>query len=306
MSHPLVQQYGARNVRPIGLYLDKVKLHLGDGFTRGSCGNIWSARKYTTFIVLNSCLCRCGCNGHCTTDAIMRVINASANCMQRGAESTRRLDNKPWSVPQDRRRAARQGEALPYGRCCVTQARADWPERASWGGFKNHSGDMPCMSCDTDAKSMCSRFNLISPSSFPWGLRTHEQYLAQLNDQLIRLTIENIETRDFLAANLEWRHEWPHGRAIKTNAPAAILQLGLKPGDRLMPCDAIFNPHEFDSVIYKFSSALFPETAARVPYHALSTPQSPLSIPPSPERIHWGSPEGIPWGPLRGSLGGNP
>ena len=215
---------------------------------RASIGITWSKERHTIYSILTSTLCRCGCNGHCTIDALQRVVNESINHCQRGMEPLLRMLGEPWILPRDRARARRAGKTLPFRKCVLTEYRADWPERASASGQKNHSGNLPCMSCDVKASDMHTGYSLCSVSSLPWKVRTREAYFTELNERLIKVSVGNDETRDFIAANLVWLQSWPWGRVIRTHTPQSMLDIGLRAGDKLITSNSCFNPHDFDSV----------------------------------------------------------
>ena len=92
----------------------------------------WSRQRHLLYAVLKSTLCKCGCNGRCTLDAVNLVINASFNCCSEGKHMTARFDGAPWQ-PGEEHRAALAGKSLPkIG--VLTEYRADWPEMAAWSG----------------------------------------------------------------------------------------------------------------------------------------------------------------------------
>jgi hypothetical protein len=103
------------------------------------------------------------------------------------------------------------------------------------------------MSCQTTSQEQHIGYDQCSVAALPWPARDHVQYLEQMNKQLIKLSLQNDSARDTIVANLMWLQGWPWGRSIKTNAPQAILDLGLKPGDKIVPCYAYLNPHDLDT-----------------------------------------------------------
>ena len=250
-DHPVTRERGVENVKAVGLYTDKVCLHLQDGFVRGSCGLTWSKEEFTCFIIMVSQLCRCGCNGHCTLDALARQMYWSANCLQNGMNPNSRLGGEPWHMPKDRMRSGRAGSPLPWF-CAVNEYRADWPERAMVGGMKSHSGGKPCMSCDAVLGDLHHKYGACSLRSMPWTLRTQERYLLDLNEHLIRVPIANDAIRDLIAENLDWKNGWPWHRCVRTHMSPRLKHYGLKTGDRVSPCYALFSPYEFETVPFHF------------------------------------------------------
>ena len=123
MEHPVTRKYGPGLSKPLGFYSDKVALHAHDGFYRGSVCLTISKKRLTCFVVLTSMLCKCGCNGHCTVDALLFLMNWSLNLCQDGVEPLCRDDLMPWILPQDRKRQERAGKELPFGKGAVTEYR---------------------------------------------------------------------------------------------------------------------------------------------------------------------------------------
>ena len=122
--------------------------------------------------------------------------------------------------------------------------------RCAISGMKSHVGDMPCASCDCTLVNRHIGYESCSLTYLPWAVTTHESYMHQLNQQLIRVTLQNNAARDFIAANATWAQAWPWGRSIKTNPPQLILEMRLRPGDQVIPCFAYFNAHELDTASF--------------------------------------------------------
>ena len=95
LQHPFVQRHGASECWPIGYYTDKVKL-ANESFYRGSVKCSLMRTGITVWLLKCSELCRCGCNGLCTLDAIQLIMNSSINSLQRDTFPMSRHDNATW------------------------------------------------------------------------------------------------------------------------------------------------------------------------------------------------------------------
>ena len=243
-GHPLTIQYGVQYVKPIGLYTDKVKLNLNEGFLRCSVGLLWARKRHTVYCILNSVLCKCGCNGQCTLTALQIPVNKSLNHLQKGIEPTHRFDRCPWR-PEDATRAGRSGKRLPMGRCAVVENRGDWVELAAVSGMKGHQGVRCCMTCTTTKDEQFNHIDQCSSLLLPWTPLTHTMYLAELAACLVLVHVATSVVRDALVNNLVWKQRWPWGRTVT----AGIHIAGLKAGDRLVVSDALTDLHQLEHLI---------------------------------------------------------
>ena len=67
------------------------------------------------------------------------------------------------------------------------------------------------------------------------------------------------------------------GHGVGPSRPGRhLLSLGLRPGDRLCCCDAVFNPHDFGSALCLFSSNINSNEG-----WGSQRPHSPATLPPN-------------------------
>ena len=124
--------------------LTKVKVG-SDSFYRGSVKCTVLRSSITCWVIKCPELCRCGCNGMCTIDALQMEMNNSLNALQRATFIESRFDNRPW-LASDRSRRKRAGRQLGFIGA-VTEYRADLPERCAAARVKNQQGYCGCLGC---------------------------------------------------------------------------------------------------------------------------------------------------------------
>jgi hypothetical protein len=140
-----------------GPCLHSLQVYKGDSMLAGYMNITWNRKRYLLYAILKSTLCKCGCNGRCTMDAIQIAINASVNCCSDGRFPALRLDGQPWG-PSDHLRASAANQLIgKFG--VVTEYRADWPEMAALGGFKQWNANYPCAKCLCTQHDMYDNFS---------------------------------------------------------------------------------------------------------------------------------------------------
>ena len=143
-EHVVTKLHGKDECWPIGLYTDKVKLGPYNSFYRGSVKCTCMRAAITTWVLKSEVICKCGCNGNCTLNAIQFEINNSIKCLQDKVYLPARLDGKPFGGDEPLRKQ-RANSALPIrGVCC--EYRADLPERCMRSGIKTQAANHGCIS----------------------------------------------------------------------------------------------------------------------------------------------------------------
>lgn len=215
MEHPLVVEHGICNVAAIGFYTDKVAYSKNDSFYRGSVSCIWSKRRFTSWVVQSKYLCKCGCNGMCTLQPIQVAFNKSLNALQNKLFWDCRHDNTPWQ-PRDACRTKRKG-AMPTPWCAVIEHRADWPERVALAGLSQHSGWLPCASCESTKRTLHSKYNEETVDYSPFNPRSQETYLEDVRRHTHHVTVSTELQRVLLTIKLQFRRKYPWGRYLTTD-----------------------------------------------------------------------------------------
>ena len=157
--HPVLQEHGSANTVLLRLYVDGVPYQ---GRARAAPDSVlcftWSpvtgatnAPRFLITAVRKQDLCRsCGCGGHCSIDAILRVINWSFAAAQSGVWPER----GPSEAPLDAARAARGGVPLGF-RGALAELGADWAELGHTFGFRAwNSNHGPCPKCFRGAANL--------------------------------------------------------------------------------------------------------------------------------------------------------
>lgn len=238
LDHPITQQFGKSECWPVGYYTDKVKLG-NESFYRGSVKCTVMRSSITCWVFKCSELCRCGCNGLCTMDALQMEMNHSLNALQRDVFMESRFDKMQW-LPSEGRREARAGRPIGF-RGVVNEYRADLPERCAAARVKQHAGHYGCLSCLQKSLELFSGIEAVSLASCPWVLRTQEQYLDELSTHLVAVNVRDLAERGALVAALHWPDTYPWGCRVKG---AKGARWGLRAGDQLIVSDALRNPHD--------------------------------------------------------------
>ena len=241
VDHPLVQQYGIEDVSPVGLYRDKVKVTRTENFVRCSMSIGWHRNRSTLWVVLAGCLCRCGCNGRCTTNALKRVTYWSCNCLQRKMYPPAKHDRTPFHTNEPER-AEKAGEALSK-RGAICEHRGDMPERHALAGIKGPN--VACMCCTCGKEQFHADYQSCSLAGLPWEARTTEVHVSQIEEALYPVFIKDKGTRDELCACLKYKKIHPHGRRA---CGRGLAKFQLKVGDRLQAVGQIKTIRDLDSV----------------------------------------------------------
>ena len=180
LEHPNTQKYGKDACWPCGYYTDKVKLG-NESYYRGSVNCTVMRKRITCWVLKCSGMCKCGCNGACTTDAIQLEMNHSLNALQRDTFMESRFDKQPW-YSSDASRESPAGTKIGF-RGVVNEYRADLPERCSAAKVKTQGAHYGCLSCTEHSKQLHDRVAEVTLCSVPWQLRTQTNFLDEVATQ---------------------------------------------------------------------------------------------------------------------------
>ena len=149
-SCALLRALGWNRLALLGFYIDAAPWSKRDSFYAFYWYGIFSTQRHLITVIRKHDLCKCGCGGRCSLQAILAVIAWSFGCLRGKLYPRRRHDG---SDLDDYRRANRQGE-LPI-RGLLKEFRADWQEHAQGLGFSTWSSSQsPCFVCDCTADNM--------------------------------------------------------------------------------------------------------------------------------------------------------
>ena len=252
-ENEVVKQYGVGNVMPVGIYTDKARLGQSDCFYRGSVGVTFVRKRLTTFVIRGSQLCRCGCNGTCTTDVLQMEINHSLNLLQAKQYLQARLDGCPW-LREDAHRSSLVHAVFPFPGA-VVEYRGDLPERAMKAGLKTHKGALACMKCYAGNSKMHDKYGECTLHHWPFPTRTHESYVEEMLSHLVYAHIGSNDEKQELLNSLAWRQVYPWGRCV---VGKRAKKFGLAAGDRVVIGESIWrSPWELEDLIPPFKIVLF-------------------------------------------------
>ena len=239
--HPVVRR-SARPVLPLALYLDGTPFEKRDTVTGIFIYNLVTHRRHLLATLRDSCLCRCGCQGHwCSLFCVWEMIAWSLTALAAGVWPGSRHDGGPWRKHDfERESSANQPLATV---AAVVQIRGDWSEFAKSIGLPTwQSRDYPCYLCKATRADMysCAGF---SPVSFPWVETTVGDYhdACDAAERVVDLTREDWEA---IKPLLVWdkRKNGSRGRALCND----YARLGLLKNDRLEPSSYLRDVARFE------------------------------------------------------------
>ena len=153
----LLQDLGWERVACLGFYVDAAPHSKRDSFYAFYWNNVFSIERRVITTIRKSDLCRCGCRGLCSINAIMKVIVWSFLVLRSGFWPVVRHDNREL----DPERKARQGPLPMHG--VLVELRADWKEFSETFGFKSWaSAEYPCFKCCAD-RDQCHEYTKPLP-----------------------------------------------------------------------------------------------------------------------------------------------
>ena len=251
LEHPVILEFGKDACWSCGYYTDKVKFG-NESFYRGSVKCTVMRSSTTCWVFKCSAICRCGCNGACTIDALQMEMNWSLNALQEDTFMKSRFDKRPW-LPTESSREKRAGVRIGF-RGVVNEYRADLPERCAAARVKNQGGQYGCLSCLEQSNRIHDRVTEVTLLSTPWVPRTQDNHLDELYTHLVSVDVCDTVERSELAAALEWPDRYPWGRRVKG---AQGSRWGLAANDQLIISDDLRNPHDLESLHPPFKVFFF-------------------------------------------------
>ena len=164
-------------IAPLSLWGDCAPYHTGvDSVLLLLFGFMSQGSRHWITCVNRALLCRCGCNGHHTLEAIWDVVGWSFSCLASGV----------WPhhdhLGRELRHAWRRSKAgLPMSiRGACLQLRGDWPWLAYCFKVATHSSQEPCFLCRA-CRDMRNPFTDASQfAAWRATLRSHTDFLTDL------------------------------------------------------------------------------------------------------------------------------
>ena len=149
-SCPLLRELGWERLALLGFYIDAYPFTKSDSCYAFYWNGIFMRQRHLITVFRKSDLCKCGCGGRCSLQAILEVVVWSFVILRTGVYPTQWHDHTKLDAHRLR---TRQGQ-LPV-RGLLREMRADWEELAVGLGFKTwSSSEAPCFECDCTALNM--------------------------------------------------------------------------------------------------------------------------------------------------------
>ena len=254
-SHSVVRD--ARKKRqprplPLAVFLDGVRVTSQVAGRPESILGLWlinlvNQKRYYFGSLRSGNTCRCGCRGWCSTRPCLNAFAWALNQLADG----KRYDTLPNGEKMDDTDdlsaiRIRKGTELGF-RCAVIWLKGDLAELPHTLGFPSVSSmDHMCPWCNACSRTVHEHYDGLRMHDRPFGVKTHDDYLRACSRCSRILYVETSEQHKEILQRgnlvpLEGRGFW--GLTFQDSVPGAVPPI-LK-GDRLEPCDAMPDPHEF-------------------------------------------------------------
>jgi hypothetical protein len=132
-------------------------------------------RRQPIFVIRKERLCKCGCSGYHTLQALFDVVAWSLRCMLDGRSPNSRHDSSPWTAGDINVRMA-SGLALPP--VALLQVRGDWEWLTECFKMRSYNSQNFCWMCNATLGEGDLCFHDFSPTARHRDtLITHQTYL---------------------------------------------------------------------------------------------------------------------------------
>lgn len=233
-AHPLVLRHGARQVVPLGLYVDGVPFLKRDSATAFWLINLATTERHLALVLRKRQLCRCGCKGWCTMWSALACLQWNIAAMHCGRFPHARHDGSPWAA-EDPNADLADRDLGYFG--AVLMIKGDWAEFSLSMGFPTWaSRQHPCFACFCTGgpEGTMAALDGVSVLSLPWRTKGAAEYEEACRAAEVRVMVTSETQYQELLGRLFYdkRSQGSCGRALLTDFAA----LGLLRGDRLEPC----------------------------------------------------------------------
>ena len=244
-EHPLVRQYNTMEdpMLPLNVYMDGVPYSHTDSVIGIFIENFISGQRYAIGVIRKKLLCRCGCRGFCSINAILSFVAWSFRCMRDGYFPSRRHDETPW-VESDHLRAEWSGE--PMFRAILLYVKSDWAELSSTVGFPSwNDGVRPCPCCNASGDRLYDHEG-SSATAFPHRENKEGEYAEScarceiIKDMAREERMEVLQRGDLA---YDRKTDGSRGRALGRN----IDEWELAKNDRIEPSVDLPDPGQFEN-----------------------------------------------------------
>ena len=243
-SHLVVQrtEKGLEGCVPFKVFIDAAGFTKADSFIGWFAGSIYSDQSFCCALLRKADLCRCGCRGQHSIQAVEQALAWSFVWGAQGVWPIERHDKREWMFPRDGRRAAMGGQQLLPGdlRLALLEYRADLLQMRDGLGIAHWKSAQPCAFCKVPLKHV---YKLR-----PFEQRTEADYDHCRVQNTIVVRISGAQWQ-LIEGFLAFSHKW-RGRSIRRPANVAgnirwraVLLCGLKHGDTLQCAGDITDAH---------------------------------------------------------------
>ena len=198
-------------------------------------------------LVRKRLICKCGCRGTHTWDAVSEALVWSFRCLASKKHPGSRHDNKPWHH-KDLGRSRMAG--LPGGiRAAVVQLKGDWAELCARLGYPTWSSNLrPCFLCNCP-KADLGQVAGCSLLAFPHRTNTPDDYKTAIDRCRVDVTLTAAQHRALrLALRFDKRRNGARGLALENLTGLEAVEPKLAIGDRLEANDQLLDIGDIWSV----------------------------------------------------------
>ena len=220
-------------VAAYGVYIDGVSFTRSDTTLGFWVYDFITRCRFLVGVLRKSCLCACGCKGHCSIWAMCNVLAWSMRALLAGVYPCSDHKNTPWGA--DDARSLKAGQPLEVPFVCV-EIKGGWAEFVTTLGFCGWKTlASPCPMCFADRTSWFDVHACTGPDQLLWVDMTGEDYEAacELCEKTVTLhsAAEHLDLRSKL--RYDKAKQGIRGRVLSVDLP----DLGLLAGDRLDPSE---------------------------------------------------------------------
>ena len=130
--------------QPFAIFIDGLPYALDDSVIGFWNVDVITGVRQLSAILRKRRMCRCGCRGWCSLYPFFQSMRWQYESLSRGEYPLDRPDHKAWVLPQDAKRANKQGISIGFRGACIW-LKGDWMERITTLGFPSwNDGLRPC------------------------------------------------------------------------------------------------------------------------------------------------------------------
>ena len=228
-------------VAPFGIFLDGVPYADDDSVVGAWAFDVLRGRRILLAIFRKRLMCRCGCRHWCTLYEVMDWLAWSVKALAEGTYPEQRHDKAPFSDNSDTERLELAGKRMIM-RCCLLYIKGDWMELCTTFGFPNWGDSLRCCVNCTATKESRNEVGGCTLDALVWTENNNDTYFDACRAcELVRTVTQEHHEAICRILFPDKRNDGSHGLALIEDFPP----LGLRQHDRLEPCEACRDVHNF-------------------------------------------------------------